>query len=218
MSPRAFLVALLSTLTVAMCSAETVRFSQSLTADERAATGVARLDSDQSAALDALVRLHLTQAAAAAQKAERAKAAGQTDTVAEPAVAFSTSLSTDQQKAAGIDTLTASEKAAIDSLVAALDPGAPQYVAPAPKSVEAVKFFPNRYEIHGEIGFGLGFGSGGYSSREAWLTTSMLDTKTGMEISITVASSSEKWKRPFGYRYDWDTTSFGLSTPLLAIP
>ncbi|MFT3831153.1 MAG: hypothetical protein QM691_15755 [Opitutaceae bacterium] len=196
-------------------AAESKRFSQTLTAEQRVGTGVEQLNSDQVAALDALVRLNLNQAAAEAQKADRARAADATSAPA-PAqpVAFSQWLSADQRRAAGFDSLSAEQQAQIDSLVEAQTPGAPRYEPAAPKPVEAVEFFPNRFEMHGEFGLSLGFGSGGYSSREAWVTSSLLDTKTGTELSVTVATGTEKWKRGYPCRYDWDDVSFGLSAPL----
>lgn len=201
-------------------AAESRRFSQTLSAEQRAATGVERLGSDQVAAVDALVRLNLNQVAAEAQKAERAKTgtspapAAETATPAEPAP-FSQWLSVDQRRAAGYETLSAAEQEQIDLLVATQTPGAPRYEPAASATVQAVEFFPNRFEMHGEFGLSFGFGSGGYNSRAAWVTSSMLDTKTGTEFSVTVASGREKWKhggRPC--RYDWDDVSFMLSAPL----
>lgn len=219
MSFRHILLFTLSALAVGASAAESKRFSQTLTAEQRTVTGVEQLNSDQVAALDALVRLNLNQAAADAQKAERAKS-----TAAEPAttpaptqpVAFSQWLSPDQRRAAGFEALSAEQQAQIDALVAAQTPGAPLYEPAAPKPVEAVEFFPNRFEVHGEVGLSLGFGSGGYNSRAAWVTSSLLDTKTGTEVSVTVASGREKWKRGYPCRYDWDDVSFGLSAPLFS--
>jgi hypothetical protein len=219
MSLRFIVLFALSAIAVTAATAESKRFSQTLTTEQRVATGVERLNSDQVAALDALVRLNINQSAADAQKAERAaKTSGATDAAATvPAalpVAFSQSLSTDQRRAAGLDGLTAGEQTQIDTLVAAQTPGALHYEPAAPKAVEAVQFFPNRFEVHGEVGLSLGFGSGGYSSREAWLTSTLLDTVTGTELSVTVATGNEKWKHGYPCRYDWDDVSLGLSAPL----
>jgi hypothetical protein len=215
MKPRTLLLLAASLAALAVHAGESSRFSQSLTTEQRTVTGVERLDSNQVAALDALVRLNLTQAAADAQKAERAKNASEATAalIAQPA-AFSRSLSADQRRAAGLDALTPEQQAQIDTLVAARTPGAPHYEPAAPKQVEAVQFFPNRFEMHGEVGLSLGTGSGGYNSREAWVTSTLLDTKTGTQLSVTVASGTEKWKRPFGYRNDWDDVTFSLDAPL----
>ena len=61
-------------------------------------------------------------------------------------------------------------------------------------------------------------GSGGYSSRAAWLNTTLLDTKTGTEIGVTIATGREKWKTPYGYRSDWNSYDFGLGVPVLVGP
>ncbi len=203
----------------ALVAAESTRFSQSLNNDQRAATGIARLDSNQVAALDALVRLNLNQANAAALKAERAATADSAPaaTATEPA-AFSQSLSVDQRRAAGLDQLTAAETAAVDHLVANQVAATPRYSPGETRPVEAVQFFPNRLEVHGEVGFSFGAGSGGYSSRAAWMTTSLLDTKTGTEFAVTVATGREKWKRPYRWTNDWEDVSFSLETPLFGKP
>ncbi|HLP09391.1 MAG TPA: hypothetical protein VK178_14605 [Opitutaceae bacterium] len=220
MSFRHLLLFALSALAVGASAAESKRFSQTLTAEQRTVTGVEQLNSDQVAALDALVRLNLNQAAADAQKAERTKSAADPANTPAPApaqpAAFSQWLSADQRRAAGFETLSAEQQAQIDALVAAQAPGSPRYEPAAPKPVEAVEFFPNRFEVHGEVGLSLGFGSGGYNSHAAWVTSSLLDTKTGTEVSVTVASGREKWKRGYPCRYDWDDVSFGLSAPLFS--
>jgi len=222
-----------SLLAAALFAAEPSRFSQSLTTEQRTTTGIDRLNSDQIAALDALVRLNRNQIAADALKAERAKAAAlkksassatpatpveTTPVVATPAapqpVAFSKSLSADQRRAAGLDALTAEQQSTVDSLVAVQTTEAPRYEPVSASAVDAVEFFPNRFEMHGEVGFSLGTGSGGYSSRAAWVSSTLHDTKTGTEFSVGVLTSREKWKRPFGYRDDWDDVGFGLSTPI----
>jgi hypothetical protein len=236
MRTRSFIALTCALLSAALFAADAPRFSQSLTAEQRTATGIDRLDSDQLAALDALVRLSRNQTAAAALKAERAKADSQKQSApATPAataptavataaapepqpVAFSQSLSADQRRAAGLDQLTAEQQSAIDTLVAVQAPALPTYRPALASSPEAVQFFPNRFEVHGQVGFSFGAGSGGYSSRAAWLNTTLLDTKTGTEIGVTIATGREKWKTPFGYRDNWDSYGLSLGVPVLGGP
>jgi hypothetical protein len=236
MRTRSFLALTCALLSAALFAADAPRFSQSLTAEQRTTTGIERLDSDQLAALDALVRLNRNQTAAAALKAERAKADSQKQsatatpaaadtapvaTATAPArehLAFSQSLSADQRRAAGLDQLTAEQQTAIDSLVAIQAPPLPSYRPALASSPEAVQFFPDRFEVHGQVGFSFGAGSGGYSSRAAWLNTTLLDTKTGTEIGVTIATGREKWKTPFGYRSDWDSYGLSLGVPVLGGP
>jgi len=227
MSIRSLLALTCVFVSTALIAAEAPRFSQSLTTEQRTTTGIDRLNSDQIAALDALVRLNRNQIAADALKAEQAKHTAQKKSAAtteitplaapesaSQPVAFSKSLSADQRRAAGLDTLTAEQQAAVDSLVAVQTTEAPRYEPVSASAVDAVEFFPNRFEMHGEVGFSFGGGSGGYSSRAAWVSSTLLDTKTGTEFSVGVLTSREKWKRPFGYRDDWDDVGFGLSTPI----
>ena len=209
-----------SLFAASLFAGETLRFSQSLTAEQRSSSGVTQLNSDQVAALDALVRLDAHQAAAAARKAAIAAPKPSATTPESPAApqaarpSFTQALSVDQRRAAGLDTLTAEQQREVDTLVAQLAPAGVHYEpASATAATDAVEFFPNRYEVHGEVGFGLGGGSG-YSSREAWMSTTLLDTKTGTALSVGVSSSSEKWKGPYRYRNNWDDVGIGLGTPV----
>lgn len=217
---RPHLFLLLPLLAASLGAAESTRFSQSLTAEQRTSTGLERLDSNQVAALDALVRLNINQANAAALKAERTAAAAGTTITAEAAepAAFSQSLSVDQRRAAGLDLLSVSETSAVDNLVANQVAATPRYSPAETRAVEAVEFFPNRLEVHGEVGFSFGAGSGGYSSRAAWMSTTLLDTKTGTEFGVTVATGREKWKRPYRWTNDWEDVTFSLSAPLFGKP
>ena len=208
MSTRSVLALTCALLASTLGAAENPRFSQSLSVEQRATTGLAQLTSDQLAALDALVRLDQAQRTADSQKAEPAT----------PPTAFSQSLSGDQRRAAGLELLTAEQQTAVDLLVAAQAAPSPRHELAALRPVDAVKFFPNRFEVHGEVGFSFGGGSGGYSSRAAWLTTSLLDAKTGTEFAVTVATGREKWKRPYRWTNDWEDVSLSLGTPLFRKP
>lgn len=223
---RTFFLLSSSLLATALFAAEAPRFSQSLTAEQRNHTGIDAMTSDQVAALDALVRLNQRQNAAeghAVAKELSPVAAVATDATA-PA-SFSAALSTDQRRAAGLDSLNNEQVAVIDQLVAAqYTPALPRTSAAAP-AVEAVEFFPNRWEVHGEFGLSFGFGSGGYRSRAAWLQSTLLDTKTGTEFSVGIATGKEEGGRgyyPYGRSwdrygrygdYDWNSVSFGLTLP-----
>ncbi len=221
MRTRTFLTLTGALLASTLVVAEPARFSQSLSTEQRTSAGIDRLNSDQVAALDALVRLNLNNAAAEARKAEQqaAKTNNQAPAPAAQPVAFTQSLSADQRRAAGLDTLTAEQTATVDTLVAAQIAPAPRYQPSVPGTVEAVEFFPNRFEVHGEFGLSIGGGSG-YSSRAGWVTTSLLDTKTGTEIGVSVATGREKWRGPYRYGYtdDWRSIGFSIGAPVLGRP
>ena len=227
MRASSFLALTCSLFAASLFAGEPPRFSQSLTPKQRSSAGIDQLNSDQIAALDALVRLDARKAAAAENKAVLAakKAAPESPAspealaLAEPAPgSFTGSLSVDQRRAAGLDTLTPEQQGTVDTLVAQqVGASLMRHELATTSSVQAVEFFPNRYEVHGEVGFSLGVGSGGYNSREAWMSTSLLDTKTGTEFSVGVSTGTEKWKGPYryrGYRNEWDDIGFGLSAPL----
>ncbi len=223
---RSSLLLIASFLSAPLFAGESPRFSMSISAEQRTAAGLDVLDSDQIAALDALVRLNHRQVGAAERKpaTERSPVAAATaaDTTSD---SFCASLSPDQLRAAGLDRLTAAQQTDLDTIVAALYAPAEVATATNTKTVQAVEFFPDRWEVHGEFGLSFGFGSHDYRSRAAWLHTTLLDTKTGTEFSVGVATGKEEggrgwypygrgWDRHGRYGdYEWDSISFGLKLP-----
>lgn len=218
MSLRPALLLLGSLLSATLFAAESPRFSQSISAEQRVAAGLDALTSDEIAAIDALVRLNHRQVGAVEKRRteERSPIAAMPEEAAQSA-AFVASLSADQKHAAGIDRLSPEQQTNLDGIVAALFAPAEDTVASTAKTVEAVEFFPDRWEVHGEFGLSFGFGNHGYRSRAAWLQTSLLDTKTGTEFSVGVATGKEEgdYLRHFRYGrardYDWEHVSFGLT-------
>ncbi len=167
-----------------------LRLSQMLSTEERTATGIARLTSDQVAVLDALYRRDLV-----AQSAPR-----RADAPA-PAAGFSQRLSADERRNAGLATLTDAEVAQLDAL-AERSAGAslartllapptfiPLSVRARIAEAQAKKSTP---EIHGSFTLGFGMGSGGYSEKFGGIALTYEDPARGLAIGFSYSESHVK--------------------------
>jgi hypothetical protein len=154
------------------------RFSQALSVAERAELGLARLNSDQVAVLDALVRRDV-----AGRPGARAATEGTT---------FSQRLTADERRNAGIALMTASEVIRLDGLIDlhAASVLARQLLAPLPVAARARMLDPsettakNERKIHGEFSLGFGFGSGGYSERTGSMVLRLDDPARRYSIAV----------------------------------
>lgn len=170
-------------LGIAMAAETDSRFSHTLSAPDLQESGIARLNSDQVAVLDALVRRDLT-----ARLNGRGEAA--------PKI-FSERLTADERRIAGLPELTPTEFARVNALVeryqsvsvsrALLSP--PVYVARhatlKPRETKAER------KIHGTFSLGFGWGSDGYSER----TGSMVlhsEVAPGMHVSVGYSETRMK--------------------------
>lgn len=180
------------------------RFSQILTAPERAAAGLDHLTSDQVAVLDALYRRDIA-AQAAPRRAD----------VPAPSARFSQRLTDNERRTAGLDTLTETEVAQLDAFVSR---NAPTSVARAllttqpsfvPVSMRArlAEVRPTKPEIHGSFTLGMGFGKG-YSERFGGMTLNYEDPDRKFAVSVSYSESHIKGDVPFYLARD--TTSTGL--------
>jgi len=126
-----------------------VRFSQRLTTDERAETGLGRLSVDQLAVLDALIRRD--------EQLQR-----HADT-ARPSTRFTQRLSPGELQTTGLASLTVAELARLDAQVARDESGElPAIAAGASGALGPFAFRRPAPEIHGMISLTYGAGSGGY--------------------------------------------------------
>lgn len=159
------------------------RFTHALSAPELHESGIGRLNSDQVAVLDALVRRDL-----AARLNGRSEAAPKT---------FSDRLTADERRIAGFDALSSAEAARVNAFVeryqsvvvsrALLSP--PVYVSRRatvqPRETKAER------KIHGTFTMGFGWGSDGYSER----TGSMVlhsEVAPGMHVSVGYSETRRK--------------------------
>ncbi len=217
MNPRAMLL-LIALFAAATASAadpspapREIRFSQTLTAAERAASGFDHLTSDEIAVIDALYRRDI--AAQAAPRRPNAPA---------PAARFSQRLSLEERRNAGFASLSESELAQLDAVVDRVAPAAigraallaaPTYV---PLSVRArVVEARTAPEIHGSFTVGMGFGKG-YSERFGGIELNYESPDKKLFISVSYSESHIKGSVP--YYLARDSSSLGLGMGLGNFP
>jgi hypothetical protein len=174
------------------------RFSQALGAGERTSTGLARLNSDQIGALDALVRRDTTT---------RSHVRADPNAPAR----FSQRLTADERRVTGLDALPAEDLARLDAAVERLTQGTlarallspPVYLSRASR-IEPRETKKER-EIHGSFSLSYGWGSGGYSEKSGSMMLHMEDPDRG--FSVSVGYSHTEYKGPGG-RYIVDGPPF----------
>jgi hypothetical protein len=166
-----------------------VRFSQSLAAEQRSTVGLARLNSDEVAVIDALVRRDTTQriAVTAAKGGEKS------------ASTFTKRLNESQRTAAGLAKLTADEVHQLDTAVdrfqnarlarTLLAP--PTYLSRGRAKIATEDAKPDR-KIHGSFSFSLGWGSGGYSEQTGSMVLNYDDPAGRYSVSVGYSESRIK--------------------------
>ncbi len=190
-------------ITAAYGNSGDTRFSLTLNPDDRAASGMARLSTDEVAVIDALVRRDTTSRAGAT-----------TDSGAP----FSQRLTADERKTAGLLKLSETELPRFNAFVeryqtaklarTLLSP--PVYLARSSRvtPTEAKK----EREIHGSFSLSYGVGSGGYSEKTGSMVLTMDDPEKRFSITVGYSESHVKggsvyrdpfYRDPFYYdRYD----------------
>jgi len=165
---------------------EDLRFSLWLPAEERAVTGLARLDADRVAVIDALVRRDFSRPAAAGVPAD-----------------FSARLTGDERRTAGIDTLASAERSRLDAAVArhhasraARSLQAPLVLATPRPRITTEERRPER-GIHGAFSLSYTFGRGGYSERSGSILLTHEDPASGLSLSIGYTETHVKGPAPY---------------------
>jgi len=184
-APLRAVVAWLFLLTAAVAQTSEIRFSQSLTADDRAAAGLTRLTSDEVAVIDALVRRD-TGTRAGTASGEQAPAT------------FSQRLSVNERSAAGLAKLNTTELPKLDTLIARHQSArlarsllAPPSYVTRPSRVTPTETKKGR-EIHGSYSLSFGFGSGGYSEKSGSMMLTLDDPERGLSISVGYTETHTK--------------------------
>jgi hypothetical protein len=178
------LLALFSGLESRANSAD-VRFSQSLSAEEKAASGLSRLNSDQVAVIDALVRRDIPGRAATPGKDEKPST-------------FSQRLTADERRVAGLGALSAEELPRIDSLVERYQSAklARTLLAPPALISRASRVTPEETKpekkIHGSFSLSYGWGKGGYSEKTGSMVLNYTDPDRGFGVTIGYSESHIK--------------------------
>lgn len=186
--PR-LLVPLLLALGLARAGANDVRFSHTLSAEEKTATGVARLNSDQVAVLDALVRRDTATRGATPAPKTAAEAAPH---------AFSERLTADERRNTGIASLAAAEVPKLDATIdryqsarlARTFLAPPEFLSPQRRVTPTEKKDERR--IHGSFSLSYGWGKGGYSEKTGSMVVHIDDPNRNFSVSIGYSESHVK--------------------------
>src|SRR4051812_29693387 len=188
-------------LTATHARADDLRFSVTLNAPDRQASGLAKLTSDQVAVIDALVRRD-TSARAGSVTATPAKASEN------PNATFSQRLTAEERRTAGLLSLSAAEIAQLDAFVdrhqsaklarTLLAP--PSYLSPS-RRIDPTEKKTER-EIHGSFSLSYGMGSGGYSEKTGSMVLSLEDPARGYSITVGYSESHVKGGNGYGYYRD----------------
>lgn len=173
-------------------SPEPARFSQSVAAEERISTGFHRLNSDQVAVLDVMVRR---------DTAARSQVRADPDA---PAL-FSQRLTPDERRLSGITLLSPAELPLLDAAVARFTNASlsrtllapPVYISRTAR-VEPAETKKER-EIHGSYSLSYGWGKGGYSEKSGSMLLTLEDP--AHRYSISVGYTETHIKGPDGWRY-----------------
>ena len=168
------------------------RFSQSVSETERTPTGLHRLDSDQIAVLDVMVRR---------DTAARSQVRADPDA---PAL-FSQRLTTDERRLAGLTLLAPAELALLDAAVARFTNASlartllapPVYISRTGR-VEPAETKKER-EIHGSYSLSYGWGKGGYSEKSGSMFLTLDDPEH--RYSLSFGYTETHIKGPDGVRY-----------------
>jgi hypothetical protein len=189
--PIGIACAAMSFATVAMAAG--LGFSEGLSAQERSACGIARLNPPQVAALNALVEHDVVLA----------RQGGVTGF----STAFSERHSAQERQAAGVSGLTAKERSVLDSLAArAISMGpepmqsfsyAPPPLPPAPP--ESLVPAPRSAEVHGDLSFTVGGGGHGSSFYGGSADLFITDPTGTLTIGVGVSEYRGRgWGGPYG--------------------
>ena len=168
--------------------AEDPGFTAKLSATDQAATGLAKLSTEQATALDAQIARELT-------------VARQGDVVA-----FSRSFmqrrSADQLTAAGLSTLSAAERNQLDRVVALAVAQRPALVVPtlsakAKADDDAVETITYKPQLHGEVTLTYGTAGGGRNFYGGSFTTVYDDPQRKFSVAFTYAEYHGKGLLPY---------------------
>lgn len=180
-----------SLLAIVLCvpaaaTAQDTRFSVALRAEDKAAAGLGRLDSDQTAILDALVRR---------DTAARGRTPAATSVAEAPPAEFSRRLSADERRNAGFERLSATETAHLDALVDRHQSAAlartflapPAFLTPTRRADPTERRSARR--VHGSFSLSYGMGSGGYREKSGAVSVTVDDPDRNLSVTVGYARS-----------------------------
>jgi hypothetical protein len=170
---------------VAHAAPNDVRFSLTLNAEEKSASGLTRLSSDEVAVIDALVRRDTTGRAGSTMAANTPET-------------FSQRLTENERRTAGLPKLSAGELPKLDAFVDRFQGAklARTLLAPPAYLARSSRVTPTEAkkerEIHGSFSLSYGFGSGGYSEKTGSMVLTMEDPARRYSISVGYTESHVK--------------------------
>ncbi len=147
-------------------------FTATLSKDQQASAGLTKLSVDEQTALNALVAREVS---AARQGGVRAFAGN-----------FLSRRKLEERAQTGIDRLTPAEQARLNDLVATALAAGPAWTEPASKlaSLDTSVKDPRHLEVHGEVSFMYGWGSGGRSIKGGSIYTTFTDPAGRYQFAI----------------------------------
>lgn len=195
--PRFVVLLMLLACSVAFAADDDLRFSNTLVTDDKTATGIGRLTSDQVAVLDALVRRDTATRGSTPAPKTAAEAAPS---------AFSQRLSADERRNSGIAGLSEAEVAKLDALVdrhqtarlARTFLAPPEFLSPRRRVAATEKKEERR--VHGSFSLSYGWGKGGYSEKTGSMVVTVDDPERNLSISIGYSESHIKGGPGYLYR------------------
>lgn len=183
-----FLAASLAFAGIARSATGDVRFSQSLNAADKASSGITKLNSDQVAVIDALVRRDTTSRGSSTP-------AGAEETRAR----FSQRLTADERRVAGLAQLSATELPQLDTFVDRFQ------AAKLARTLLSPPVFLSRHaglkpengakeekKLHGSYSLSFGWGKGGYSEKTGAMVLNYEDPERGFAVSIGYSETHVK--------------------------
>lgn len=182
-------IALAALLSPLVRAADDVRFTNTLTAGDRAAAGVAQFTSDQVAVLDALVRR---------DTAVRGQMLAPKSAAEAPPAEFSKRLTADEQRNAGLASLPPEKVAQLDRLVDRFQSAQlartflapPSFLSPSRRLTPTERKDERR--VHGSFSLSYGFGKGGYSEKTGSMMVTIDDPDRNLSVTIGYTQSHVK--------------------------
>lgn len=147
-------------------------FTATLSKDQQASAGLTKLSTDEETALNVLVAREVS---AARQGGVRAFAGN-----------FLSRRKPEERAQAGLDRLTPAEQARLKDLVAAALASGPAWTEPKSKlvSLDTSVKDPRHLEVHGEVSFLYGWGSGGRSIKGGSIYTTFTDPAGRYQFAV----------------------------------
>jgi hypothetical protein len=200
--PRLLMTIVTCVLLAASASAATGGFSATLSHDQQVGAGLPTLTAAQRAALDRIVAKELAQL--------------RSGTVEELVGTFMSRRSEEEINDAGLDALSPQQLTALNQLAASALSSRPQpRERPRLRDSDVISA-KRKPQIHGEVSFAYGWGSGGREMRAGslWVEHYDPERRLGIAVGISQFEGDGFYGHPaYGYGYDWSGSRYYLRDP-----